>query len=136
MIGCNTSDDPRVIQIKGEVTLNGKPIKNGKISFTPDSQAGNKGPMGVCKIKDGKYDTTTLGGRGVVGGPHIVEIENFVDVPGNAKEFVDVGIEEGGVSENEFVRNVPDNPLAKGHFEDWDIPVDNREITRNFILEK
>ncbi|MEM7452996.1 MAG: hypothetical protein AAF456_01450 [Planctomycetota bacterium] len=123
--GCSGNEDPRTIQISGTVTLNGEPIRNGKISFSPDTQQGNSGPMGVARIKDGKFDTTDIGGRGVVGGPHRVEIENLLPSPGDGEEE----IIEGAPAPSQ-------NPIEGGHFEDWDIPTDAANpITKNFEID-
>lgn len=135
LLGCQESDDPRRIHVEGSITLNGKPIENGKISFTPDSQAGNKGPMGVCKIKKGKYTTNSLGGRGVVGGHHIVEIENFGAPPANVNQVADSsGINEGGIDPNSA--KLRKRRSSQGYLEDWDIPVNEPLIHRDFNIEK
>jgi len=131
--GCSNSNDPRGIQLNGEVTLNGEPIKVGRISFTPDSKAGNRGPMGTCRIKDGKYDTTTFAGRGVIGGAHVVKIENFCAPSENAK--LPAGA-EGSISPVAFERHERANPIRGGYSESWDIPTGDSPITKDFAIEK
>lgn len=64
----------RGYRVSGKVTFQGKPVPAGKILFSPDATKGNTGPTGYADIKDGEYDTALPGGKGVVGGPMIVEI--------------------------------------------------------------
>lgn len=107
--GCQKSDDPRAYHLSGSVKIDGKPIKAGKISFLPSRKDGNSGSNGIASIFDGNYDTTNLGGRATVGGPHIVQIEEFPSVELN--EFEEV-----------VSRSRP--TLKKAHLEDLDIPKD------------
>lgn len=130
-IGCTDSNDTRGVQLNGEVTLNGQPIKVGRISFTPDVKAGNRGPMGTCRIKDGKYDTTAFAGRGVTGGPHVVKIENYCPPSENAPAGG-----EGSVSPADFERHERANPIKGGYSENWDIPTGDSPITKDFNIEK
>jgi hypothetical protein len=64
-------------RVSGKVTFQGQPVPAGKIYFTPDSSKGNSGPAGYAEIRNGEYDTSSSGGRGVTGGPVIVSIEGF-----------------------------------------------------------
>ncbi|MBI1313709.1 hypothetical protein GC176_20645 [bacterium] len=78
--GCGgSSDGPDRFAVSGEVTFEGKPVPMGFIKFTPDSSQGNSGPGTGCPIKDGEYATPK--GKGLVGGPHIVEIAGWDGVP-------------------------------------------------------
>ena len=47
---CSTG--PQVATVTGEVTLDGQPIKDGRISFTP---VDGQGQTGGAEIKDGKF---------------------------------------------------------------------------------
>lgn len=60
--------------VHGNVTFDGLPIPAGSLIFEADVAHGNSGPSGHCQITDGKFDTRAQGGRGTVGGPHIVHI--------------------------------------------------------------
>jgi hypothetical protein len=60
--------------LSGNVTYKHQPVPAGNIIFEPDVTKGNTGSPGMCKIKDGKYDTRSEGGHGTIGGPHIVRI--------------------------------------------------------------
>ena len=71
----------RVYNLSGTVTFQGKPVPAGHIVFEPDASAGNKGPAAFAKIKDGRYDTSILEGRGTVGGPHLVLIHGRDGIP-------------------------------------------------------
>lgn len=72
--GCNQNSGTTRYQLSGEVTFAGQPIPSGTIIFTPDSSQGNSGPQGVAIIKDGKYDTAAPTGKGIGGGPTIIQV--------------------------------------------------------------
>jgi hypothetical protein len=72
LAGCSSGE--RTYQLSGAVTYDGKPVPGGHIVFEPDTTGGNNGGSGFAKIKDGRYDTSILDGRGVVGGPHVVRV--------------------------------------------------------------
>jgi len=75
---------PARYDVSGSVTYAGKPVPAGSITFQPDKAKGNSGPAGFAEIKNGKYDTHS-GGKGTIGGPHLVEIAGFdgVKSPGS-----------------------------------------------------
>jgi hypothetical protein len=106
--GC--SQGPRRYHVSGTVTHQGKPLPAGVIFFTPDIRQGNDGPQGYAIIKEGHYDTTEPGGKGVLGGAHTVRIEGFDGKPGN------------------------ELPLGKPLFTDYQTTVDfpKGEATQNF----
>ncbi len=79
LAGCSSGE--RIYQLSGAITYDGKPVPKGTIVFEPDSTAGNSGGSGFAKIQDGRYDTSILDGRGVVGGPHLVRIMGLDGVP-------------------------------------------------------
>jgi len=62
--------------LSGTVTHEGQPVAFGSIVFQPDQSQGNSGSYATASIKDGKFDTRS-GGKGTVGGPHLVMIEAF-----------------------------------------------------------
>lgn len=70
--GCNSGE--QVYQLSGTITYKGKPVPSGMIIFEPDSGQGNSGAPGRSKIEDGKYDTASQEGHGIVGGPHVIRI--------------------------------------------------------------
>ncbi|GAA4434562.1 hypothetical protein [Bremerella cremea] len=88
--GCTAEESDRFV-ITGNATYDGKPIPAGELVFTPDTSRGNKGPQGKAKIVDGKF-TTRGDGRGVVGGPHRVELRAF---DGVAFQDAEMTVEEG-----------------------------------------
>ena len=71
--GCGSGD--KTYDLWGTVTFQGKPVPAGSILFEP--AAGNKGPSGYAKIKDGRYDTRDPDCRGIIGGPHLVQIRGL-----------------------------------------------------------
>lgn len=81
LLGCGggSGDGPERYDLSGEVTFKGEPVPTGYIQFYPDSEKGNSGPGTGAEIKKGRYSTPT--GKGVVGGPHVVEITGQDGVP-------------------------------------------------------
>jgi hypothetical protein len=75
--GCGSAD--KTYDLSGTVTFQGKPVPAGSILFEP--AAGNKGPSGYAKIKDGRYDTRDPDCRGIIGGPHLVQIRGLDGIP-------------------------------------------------------
>ncbi|AMV20067.1 hypothetical protein [Planctomyces sp. SH-PL14] len=74
-VGCGGATSERT-NVKGKVTIGGKPVVYGTIDFSPDSSKGHKGPAGTAEIVDGAYDTAASGG-GIFPGPHIVVVTGF-----------------------------------------------------------
>lgn len=79
LAGCSSGE--RTYNLSGAVTYKGKPVPAGHIVFEPDTKTGNNGGPGFAKIKDGRYDTRVLEGRGTVGGPHLVTIYGLDGIP-------------------------------------------------------
>ena len=52
MVGCSESG-PQRAEVSGSVSIDGKPVESGSISFIPDK--GNKGPSAGGPIENGKY---------------------------------------------------------------------------------
>jgi len=80
--GCGgNTDGPKRFEVAGTVTFDGKPVSSGSISFVPleNSDVGS----GFATITDGQFDTS-IGGRGHLGGRHLVEISS--DVPEGARK--------------------------------------------------
>lgn len=74
-LGCGNSEADRY-HLSGTVTHEGQPVAFGSIVFQPDQSQGNSGAYATASIKDGKFNTRS-GGKGTVGGPHLVMIEAF-----------------------------------------------------------
>ncbi|UUO08291.1 hypothetical protein M4951_08205 [Blastopirellula sp. J2-11] len=75
VIGCGAPAAPGVYAVEGSVTYDGKPVPGGRITFSPNASLGNKGPGSYAKIANGRF--TTPSGKGVVGGPYVVEITGY-----------------------------------------------------------
>jgi hypothetical protein len=73
--GCG-SGEPKLFEISGTLTFEGKPIEAGVIHFEPDAVKGNKGVAGYAEIHGGKYDTAKKG-KGVLGGAYSIRINGF-----------------------------------------------------------
>ena len=76
--GCG---DDGVYKVSGSVNFKGKPVPSGEIRFTPDK--GNKGPMVLARIKEGKYETPK--DKGVVGGAYQLRVTGYA-AAGNSKD--------------------------------------------------
>jgi hypothetical protein len=70
--GCGGGDGVQRHNLKGNVTFDGQPVVFGEITFVPD-----EGPMGSATIRNGLYDTSLPGGKGVVDGNHKVIISGY-----------------------------------------------------------
>lgn len=78
--GCGGAPEgPTRFSVSGTVTFDKQPVPKGFITFAPDDTAGNKGPGGGAEVINGKFQTAP--GKGVVGGPHIVQIIGYDGVP-------------------------------------------------------
>jgi hypothetical protein len=69
--GCG-SGGPALHGVSGKVSLDGKPITQGSITFVPS--AGTKGPSGGSSIENGKYQVPR--DKGLVSGTYRVEIRS------------------------------------------------------------
>jgi hypothetical protein len=116
--GCwgGADDGPTRYSISGTVTHDEKPVPIGFIQFYPDGEQGNKGPGTGAEIRDGAYSTPS--GKGVVGGPHVVEITGYDGKP--------VTVEGEGTLE----KGTPLFPLYKTTL---DLPKESG--TQNFTVE-
>ena len=72
--GCSSDAEPKSYRVSGEAKYDGKAIPYGEVLFTPDGAAGNSGPQGFAIIKEGKYDTGTIEGKGIAGGPTVIRV--------------------------------------------------------------
>lgn len=69
-MGCSRPAAEKPATVQGEVTLDGKPVVAGLISFFPTQELG--GPSGGAEIKDGKFSIETK--TGLVAGDYRVEV--------------------------------------------------------------
>lgn len=104
--GCGPSG-PRRYPASGAVTIGGKPVQKGLITFDPDLSKQKDGPQGFAFIENGRYDTAAPNGRGTVGGPLKVKIEGTTDINGQRSRLAHV--------------TAADLPLGPG-VQDFDIP--------------
>lgn len=74
--GCSRDNSPTRYPVAGNVKFAGKPVPAGVICFTPDGGKDGGGVAGYATIKDGIFDTS-VGGKGVSGGPQTVRISGF-----------------------------------------------------------
>lgn len=88
----------------------------GLVTFSPDSSQGNSGPQGIARVRDGKFDTRSEGGKAPVAGPQVVLVRG---ADGQAYED-DAGIEHAD---------------GKPLFAPWTTTVDIREEQLTFDLQ-
>lgn len=75
LLGCGLSQEAAV---SGTVTLDGKPLQKGMISFYP----AEKGPIGYGNIQpDGSYSLRTGSQSGIPAGEYIVTVVAYNDPP-------------------------------------------------------
>ena len=93
VIGCGAAPGPDRVGLHGAVLCENQPLKAGRITFTPISDA--KGPVAVATISQGFYEFHST--NGPVVGRNNVQIESMPD-PGFAldEEAANVRVIEGG----------------------------------------
>ncbi|WP_146506055.1 hypothetical protein [Rubinisphaera italica] len=79
--GCGGGDSVPICDLSGTVTLDGTPVKYGRIDFVADSSKGNNGAKGYATIVDGKYDTSSASDKGTTGGAYIAQITAYEQKP-------------------------------------------------------
>jgi len=61
--------------VTGRVTLDGKPLSHGSVTFVPDASKGTTGPLGSGAIgQDGRYQLRTVGQNGALVGWHKIRV--------------------------------------------------------------
>ncbi len=83
LAGCQ-AEGPARYDLSGTVTYQGQPVRGGEVHFTPDNAKSNAGPGSYATIRNGRYET--LPGKGTVGGPHVLTVICFRDIPGEVPE--------------------------------------------------
>jgi len=109
LLGCDQG--PQRYEVTGVVTFEGKPVPTGRLVFTPDNAADNRGPQGVAIIKAGAIGIEP--DRRVIGGPHWVQIMAF-----DGQVFEDG---EGAVTQGRALCPIVQTPV--------DLPHDDVELT-------
>lgn len=79
--GCG-GNNANQLELSGNATFDGEPIVYGQLEFIPDKQKGHPGgPAATALIKDGKYDMSQPGHKGIVPGPHQVRVTAYPENP-------------------------------------------------------
>ena len=99
-IGCERYEGPRRGAVHGEVTLDGVPIKEGTIVFTPTG--GNKGSVAGGSIQDGQYAIDEPSGPVV--GLNMIAISAFKKT---GRKFAEPPPSPPGTMTDETVEAVP-----------------------------
>jgi hypothetical protein len=75
--------------VEGKVTVNGKPLRDGKLLFVPDEAKGNEmTDAPLAQIKDGSYSLTTQGKEGAPTGWYGVMVQTqYQGAPADAVEL-------------------------------------------------
>jgi len=75
--GCGQRGGTHRFQVQGTVTFQGRPVPSGTIRFEPDGSRGNKGPVSVIPIREGRYRSDQPGVKGSIKGPLAVWISGY-----------------------------------------------------------
>lgn len=94
VVGCG-SEDEKLVPVAGKVTVNGKPLTSGTVSFRPDQGKGNKSqhqPNGVIDAEGNYKMTLSPDKKGVPPGWYKVVVVALDDPwPGKPlKSFIDM----------------------------------------------
>lgn len=80
IVGCSSSDRPALGEVRGLITLNGKPLPEAKIRFLPTEPV--RGSMGVTDA-EGRYEMIYLRDlKGAAVGQHRVQIKAATETRG------------------------------------------------------
>ena len=69
--GCGGGDELNRVEVQGDVTVNGVPVKAGRVNFIPDQ--GTRGPASGSGIIDGKFVIPR--DRGPVPGKYVARVQ-------------------------------------------------------------
>lgn len=79
-LGC-FSDGPRLVQVRGKITYEGKPATTGAITFQPEpGQAEELQPTTGVINSDGTYSMASIHGKGIPPGKYLVAITSMEPV--------------------------------------------------------
>ncbi len=81
VFGCADSE-PKRFRVSGKVTFDGQPIPYGDVLFTPDGAKKNSGPQAIATIRDGRFDTAAVDGKGYGGGPAVIRLTGLTSPTG------------------------------------------------------
>ena len=82
-VGCGESGPP-LGQVSGTVTMDGEPLANALVTFTPE--AGGRGSMGKTD-GNGKYELAFVDSKGALIGNHKVSVTTVQESSGSATEM-------------------------------------------------
>jgi len=88
LTGCGGNTGPTAMRVWGEVSYDGKPVEDGKITLTPTGETPGGSVAGV--IKEGKYDIPRDEGP-YAGGTYKVEISSLAKQGKALPNVVDPG---------------------------------------------
>lgn len=125
--GCGDSGPPRSV-VRGAVTFDGRPIKNGEIRFHPTE--GTDTPPWGAVVVDGEY--LCQGRGGVPVGTHRVEILAFSDAPAPPPDPDAPMLSEEDLVGNQFI------PARYNTQTELSVTIEETDepITKDFHLQK
>jgi len=108
VVGCGTSG-PRLAPVTGKVTLDGQPVANAVVTFTP--AGGGIASSGITN-ENGEYQLVCQQGRGAVIGQHKVSVRSQPPVQDSASQVSsdDPSYQYGGQDSSKapaFVEKIP-----------------------------
>ncbi len=83
--GCQTAEPrpPRLVPVKGKVTLDGKPLVGASIGFLPPTGSAGGSDVGP----DGSYEITTMGFKGLPAGEYTAQISYKMGTDGKPQSL-------------------------------------------------
>lgn len=117
--GCGDGG-PQRYHISGSISLEGKPVPAGAISFIPVGQSETPRGPGFCRFIDGHYESRS--GRSPGSGPYRVLIDGYDGVPFEVKLGEDT--EEHPMGKPIFLTHIVevDLPAENGGVFDFEVP--------------
>ncbi|WP_291170974.1 hypothetical protein [Gimesia sp.] len=131
LLGCGSSSGPELINVKGTVTYQSEPIKDGVIKFVPTQDS--KAPRRTVVVKDGEYNASDRAALGI--GTYKVEILAYIGEPADTKIYPvsDAESEKNRPKPREQI--LPEKYNEKSELEELIIESGSAPITKNFKLD-
>lgn len=111
MLGIGCGRAPKMAEVEGTVTLDGKPLANVEVAFLPDPSQGTKGPRSTAITDASGRFRLVADNRivGVVRGKHRVILTDLHSVPPVPRGSLDSAPAAAG--DQQQIKNTPGNAL-------------------------
>ncbi|HCO22624.1 MAG: hypothetical protein CME31_14155 [Gimesia sp.] len=131
LLGCGGPAGPELIDVKGTVTYQSEPIKDGVIKFIPNQDS--LAPRRTVVIKDGAYEASDRAAVGV--GTYKIEILAYTGDPPDTKSYPvsDAESEKNQPKPREQI--LPEKYNANSELDNLVIEPGSAPITKDFKLD-